>query len=162
MLCCAKFIYLLAQASCSSTVHTNCSAELRFDPETIFLWHKNKIVAEVYLNTSTNTMRIFYPTIGAKIYSNAIGGGLDMVSYRCFKLFAFENLVQRENILNVIWHCSIISYQRSNTLVQEPDIYGRIKRTDERRKGGLDELNQIRNYFLRTEISINAWFNFWT
>ena len=99
---CATLFHLLVLASCSSTVHTTCSAELRFDPETKFLWHKNKIVGEVHLNTSINTMRIFYPTIGAKIYSNAIGGGLDMVSYRCFKLFAFENLVQRENILNVI------------------------------------------------------------
>ena len=96
---CATLIYLLVLASCSSTVHTTCSAELRFDPETKFLWHKNKIVGEVHLNTSINTMRIFYPTIGAKIYSTVIGGGVDIVSYKCFKLFAFEDLVQREKIL---------------------------------------------------------------
>ena len=99
---CAALTCLLAIASCSNGLYAACSAELRFDPETKFLWHKNKIVGKVHLDTSANTMRIFYPTIGAKIYSNAIGGGLDMVSYRCFKLFAFENLVQRENILNVI------------------------------------------------------------
>jgi hypothetical protein len=74
---CATLFHLLVLASCSSTVHTTCSAELRFDPETKFLWHKNKIVGEVHLNTSINTMRIFYPTIGAKIYSTVIGCGVD-------------------------------------------------------------------------------------
>ena len=96
---CAALTCLLAIASCSNGLYAACSAELRFDPETKLLWHKNKIVGEVHLNTSTNTMRIFYPTIGVKIYSIVIGDERDRVSHKCFKSFAFEDIVQRDEIL---------------------------------------------------------------
>ena len=96
---CAALTCLLAIASCSNGLYASCSAELRFDPETKFLWHKNEIVGIVYLNTSKNTMRILYPTIGVKIYSIVIGDERDKVSYECFKSFAFEDIVQRDEIL---------------------------------------------------------------
>ena len=96
---CAALTCLLAIASCSNGLYAACSAELRFDPETKFLWHKNKIVGKVHLDTSANTMRIFYPTIGAKIFEIVIGSGSNMVSYKCLKLFAFEDIVQRDEIL---------------------------------------------------------------
>jgi len=96
---CAALTCLLAIASCSNGLYATCSAELRFDPETKFLWHKNEIVGIVYLNTSKNTMRILYPTIGVNIYSIVIGDGRDKVSYECFKSFAFEDIVQRDEIL---------------------------------------------------------------
>ena len=96
---CVALTCLLAIASCSNGLYATCSAELRFDPETKFLWHKNEIVGIVYLNTSKNTMRILYPTIGVKIYSIVIGDERDKVSYECFKSFAFEDIVQRDEIL---------------------------------------------------------------
>ena len=44
-------------------------------------------------------MRIFYPTIGAKIFEIVIGSRSNMISYKCLKLFAFEDIVQRDEIL---------------------------------------------------------------
>jgi len=93
MVWCAALTCLLAIASCSNGLYAACSAELRFDPETKLLWHKNKIVGEVHLNTSTNTMRIFYPTNDRNIFKRLLRLNKEDQTYRTRK-YNFETPIQ--------------------------------------------------------------------